>query len=64
MHFVCTAYTESACTFVVGFTVCIVSTRESAFSVTADRKNLSCQTEISVGCTKLFLSLSRKPALP
>lgn len=38
MHFVCTAYTVSACAFAIGFIVCIVSTRELAFSVTADRK--------------------------
>lgn len=38
MNFVCTAYTVSACAFAIGFIVCIVSTREPAFSVTADRK--------------------------
>lgn len=38
MHFVCTAYTVSACALVIGFTTCIVSTHEYAFPVTADRK--------------------------
>lgn len=38
MNFVCTAYTVSACAFAIGFTICIVSTHEYAFPVTADRK--------------------------
>lgn len=61
MHFVCTAYTVSACAFAIGFTICIVSTHEYAFPVTADRKTYHARQEFLSEVSNIFSPYTGNP---
>lgn len=61
MHFVCTAYTVSACAFAVGFTTCIVSTHGYGFPVTADRKIYHARQEILSEVSNIFSPYTGNP---
>ena len=61
MHFVCTAYTVSACAFAIGFTTCIVSTHEYAFPVTADRKIYHARQKILSEVPNIFSPYTGNP---
>lgn len=61
MHFVCTAYTVSACALVIGFTTCIVSTHEYVFSVTADGKIYHARQKILSEVPNIFSPYTGNP---
>ena len=61
MHFVCTAYTVSACAFAIGFTTCIVSTHEYVFLVTADRKIYHARQKILSEVPNIFSPYTGNP---